>query len=116
MATLMGTAPTKLIKAAGQCETTAQYIEGMRQRVQTIKGDLMAAGWKGGASQQFGKALDAWDVDFQQVIKILESIYDKLNMGAGVYSTAAQQNMDISSGLNSAGAGGRIDSLINASS
>ena len=116
MSTLMGTSPTKLIKAAGQCETTAQYIEGMRTRVQTIKADLMAAGWKGGASQQFGKALDAWDVDFRQVIKILETIYDRLNVGAGVYSNAAQQNMDISSGLNSAGSGGRIDSLINASS
>ncbi|MEU7832134.1 MULTISPECIES: WXG100 family type VII secretion target [unclassified Nonomuraea] len=115
MATLMGTAPSKLTKAAGQCEVTAQYIEGMRQRVQTIKGDLMAAGWKGGAAGQFGKALDAWDVDFRQVIKILEDIYDKLNINAGVYSNAAQQNMDISSGLNSAGVGGRIDSLINAS-
>jgi WXG100 family type VII secretion target len=85
----------------------------MRQRVQTIKGDLMAAGWKGGASQQFGKALDQWDLDFRAVIKILEGIYDKLNIGAGVYADAAQQNMDLSSGLNSAGSGGRIDTLIN---
>jgi WXG100 family type VII secretion target len=110
---LFGASPTELTTSAGYCEETAQYIEGMRQRVQTIKGDLMAAGWKGGASQQFGKALDQWDLDFRAVIKILEGIYDKLNIGAGVYADAAQQNMDLSSGLNSAGSGGRIDTLIN---
>jgi WXG100 family type VII secretion target len=111
----MGTAPTKLIKAAGQCESAAQYIEGMRKRVETIKGDLLAAGWKGGAAGQFGKALEAWDLDFRQVIKILEDIYDKLNINAGVYADAAQQNMDLSGALTSAGSGGRIDSLINLS-
>src|ERR1044072_1086522 len=113
MATLMGTAPTKLIKAAGQCEVTAQYIEGMRQRVQTIKGDLMAAGWKGGAAGKFGQALYAWVGEFRQLIKILEDIYDKLNINADVYSNSAQQNMDLSGQLTSAGGGGRIDSLIN---
>ncbi|MEV6151127.1 WXG100 family type VII secretion target [Nonomuraea sp. NPDC052129] len=113
--TLVGTAPSKLIKAAGQCESAAQYIEGMRQRVQTIKGELMATGWKGNAGVKFGQALDAWDVDFHKVIKLLEDIYDKMNINAKVYADAAQHNMDLSSGLNSAGSGGRIDSLINAS-
>jgi len=121
MAELYGASASQLTTAAGYCQDTAQYIEGMRQRVQEIKGDLTGQGWKGGAAQKFGTALDAWDIEFKAVIRILESMYDKLNMGAGVYKNAAEQNMDLSgsltgdgSALNRDGSGGRIDSLINA--
>jgi len=111
---LYGASPTQLTNAAGYCQDTAQYIEGMRQRVQQIKGDLTAQGWKGGAAQKFSSALDQWDVEFKAVIKILEDIYDRLNIGAGVYKNAADQNMDVAGGFASAGQAGRIDSLINA--
>ncbi|WP_219467204.1 WXG100 family type VII secretion target [Nonomuraea rhizosphaerae] len=112
---LFGAAPSDLTKAAGYCENTAQYIEGMRQRVQVIKGDLQ---WKGGAYLNFAKAMDQWDLDFKAVIKILEGIYDKLNVGAGVYSQAAAEteNMNITGGQAGAGSAGRIDDLINSSS
>jgi WXG100 family type VII secretion target len=112
---LYGASPTQLTNAAGYCQDTAQYIEGMRQRVQQIKGDLTTQAWKGGAAQKFSSALDQWDVEFKAVIKILEDIYDRLNIGAGVYRNAADQNMDIAGGFAGAGPqGGRIDSLINA--
>lgn len=111
---LYGASPTQLTNAAGYCQDTAQYIEGMRQRVQQIKGDLTTQGWKGGAAQKFGTALDQWDVEFKAVIKILEDIYDRLNIGAGVYRNAADENMNIAGGFAGAGQGGRIDSLINA--
>ncbi|NRQ39080.1 WXG100 family type VII secretion target [Nonomuraea sp. NN258] len=111
---LYGASPTQLTNAAGYCQDTAQYIEGMRQRVQAIKGDLTSQGWKGGASQKFSQALDQWDVEFRGVIKILEDIYDRLNVGAGVYRNAADQNMDLSGALTRDGSAGRIDSLINA--
>ncbi|MCK2221294.1 WXG100 family type VII secretion target [Actinomadura sp. ATCC 31491] len=108
---LYGASPTQLTTAAGYCQDTAQYIEGMRQRVQEIKAGLK---WQGGAYQKFSNAMDQWDVEFKGVIKILEDIYDKLNMGAGVYRNAADQNMDIVGGFASDGNAGRIDSLINA--
>ncbi|MER7363336.1 WXG100 family type VII secretion target [Nonomuraea wenchangensis] len=109
---LYGASPTQLTTAAGYCQDTAQYIEGMRQRVVEIKAGLQ---WQGGAYKKFSEAMDQWDVEFKGVIKILEGIYDKLNIGAGVYRNAADQNMDIVGGFASAGAsGGRIDSLINA--
>jgi WXG100 family type VII secretion target len=111
---LYGASPTQLTTAAGYCQDTAQYIEGMRQRVQQIKTDLTTQGWKGGAAQKFAGALDQWDGEFRGVIKILEDIYDRLNIGAGVYRNAADQNMDIAGGFVRDGQAGRIDSLINA--
>ncbi|WP_327087495.1 WXG100 family type VII secretion target [Nonomuraea sp. NBC_01738] len=111
---LYGASPTQLTNAAGYCQDTAQYIEGMRVRVTEIKGDLTSQGWRGGASQKFGIALDQWDTEFRAVIKILEDIYDRLNIGAGVYKNAAEQNMDLSGSLSRDGSAGRIDSLINA--
>ncbi|PZG17907.1 WXG100 family type VII secretion target [Nonomuraea aridisoli] len=109
---LYGASPTQLTTAAGYCQSTAQYIEGMRLRVQEIKAGLQ---WQGGAYNQFAQAMNRWDTEFTQVIKILEDIYDRLNIGAGVYRNAADENMDIAGGFNSAGhSGGRIDSLINA--
>ncbi|MGW4792819.1 WXG100 family type VII secretion target [Nonomuraea sp. MG754425] len=110
---LYGASVTQLTNAAGYCQETAQYIEGMRQRVEQIKADLTTQGWQGGASQKFATALTAWDGEFKGVIRILEQIYDKLNMGAGVYKNAADQNMDIAGGFVSAGEAGRVDSLIN---
>ncbi|MGI5269182.1 WXG100 family type VII secretion target [Nonomuraea sp. CA-218870] len=110
---LYGASPAQLQTAAGHCEKTAQQIEAMRQRVEQIKGDLTTQGWKGGAAQRFAQALTAWDGEFKQVIKILEDIYDRLNMGAGVYRNAAEQNMDIAGNFTGGGQGGRIDSLIN---
>lgn len=109
---LYGASPTQLTNAAGYCQDTAQYIEGMRQRVQTIKNNLTTQGWKGGAAQKFGQALDQWDVEFKAVIKSLEDIYDRLNIGAGVYKNAADENMDLAGRATTAGAG-RVDSLIN---
>ncbi|TMR96077.1 WXG100 family type VII secretion target [Nonomuraea basaltis] len=111
---LYGASPTQLTNAAGYCQDTAQYIEGMRQRVEQIKADLTTQGWKGGASQKFSAALTQWDGEFKGVIKILEDIYDRLNIGAGVYRNAADQNMDIAGGFAGSGEAGRIDSLINA--
>ncbi|MFC5815483.1 WXG100 family type VII secretion target [Nonomuraea harbinensis] len=111
---LYGASPTQLTNAAGYCQDTAQYIEGMRQRVQQIKADLTSQGWQGGAAQRFSTALDQWDGEFKGVIKILEDIYDRLNIGAGVYRNAADQNMDIAGGFVGDGGAGRIDSLINA--
>lgn len=111
---LYGASPTQLTNAAGYCQDTAQYIEGMRQRVTEIKGDLTSQGWRGGAAQKFSHALDQWDTEFRAVIKILEDIYDRLNIGAGVYKNAAEQNMDLSGSLTRDGSAGRIDSLINA--
>ncbi|RSN14370.1 hypothetical protein DMB42_07595 [Nonomuraea sp. WAC 01424] len=110
---LYGASPTQLTNAAGYCQDTAQYIEGMRQRVQTIKGDLTTQGWRGGAAQKFSHALDEWDVEFKAVIKILEDIHDRLNMGAGVYRNAADQNMELSGSLARDGLTGRIDNVIN---
>ncbi|MFC4120083.1 WXG100 family type VII secretion target [Nonomuraea zeae] len=110
---LYGASPTQLTNAAGYCQDTAQYIEGMRQRVQAIKADLTTQGWRGGAAQKFSGALDQWDVEFRAVIKILEDIHDRLNIGAGVYRNAADQNMDLSGSLVRDGAAGRIDSVIN---
>ncbi|MGI5283937.1 WXG100 family type VII secretion target [Nonomuraea polychroma] len=101
-----------MTNAAGYCQDTAQYIEGMRQRVQAIKNQLTTQGWKGGASAKFSAALDQWDVDFRAVIQSLEGIYDKLNMGAGVYKNAAEENMDLAGAATTAGAS-RVDSLIN---
>ncbi|MEV0307404.1 WXG100 family type VII secretion target [Nonomuraea fuscirosea] len=109
---LYGASPTQLTNAAGYCEETAQYIEGMRQRVQAIKTQLTTQGWKGGASQKFSGALDQWDLEFKAVIKSLEDIYDRLNIGAGVYKNAADENMDLAGRATGAGAG-RVDSLIN---
>nr|WP_281287113.1 WXG100 family type VII secretion target [Nonomuraea turkmeniaca] len=112
---LYGASPTQLTNAAGYCQDTAQYIEGMRLRVEEIKAGLTTEGWKGGASEKFATALTQWDTEFKGVIQILEDIYDRLNMGAGVYRNAADQNMDIAGGFAGAGeVGGRIDSLINA--
>lgn len=108
---LYGASPTQLIAAAGHCQDTAQYIEGMRVRVQEIKAGLE---WQGGAYKKFSSAMDQWDVEFKGVIQILEDIYDRLNMGAGVYRNAADQNMDLTQGFASDGNAGRIDSLINA--
>ncbi|MEU1387764.1 MULTISPECIES: WXG100 family type VII secretion target [unclassified Nonomuraea] len=102
-----------MTNAAGYCQDTAQYIEGMRQRVQTIKGDLTTQGWRGGAAQKFGHALDEWDVEFKAVIRILEDIHDRLNIGAGVYRNAADQNMELSGSLARDGFTGRIDNVIN---
>ncbi|GAA2320246.1 hypothetical protein GCM10010149_86380 [Nonomuraea roseoviolacea subsp. roseoviolacea] len=112
-AALAATSPTSLKKAAGYCQTTAQYIEGQRRRVQEIKAYIMA-NWESNAARAFGRALDQWDVEFNQVIKILEGIYDKLNIGAGVYANAADHDMDLVHGLMQAGQSGGIDSLINA--
>ncbi|TYB64392.1 WXG100 family type VII secretion target [Nonomuraea sp. PA05] len=109
---LYGASPTQLTNAAGYCQNTAQYIEGMRLRVQEIKGDLTTQGWRGRASEEFGRALDNWDAEFKAVIRILEDIHDRLNMGAGVYRNAADQNMDLSGTLTREGYG-RIDSVIN---
>ncbi|MEV0617185.1 WXG100 family type VII secretion target [Nonomuraea sp. NPDC050404] len=109
---LYGASPTQLTTAAGYCETTAQHIEGMRQRVQTIKTQLTTQGWKGGASQKFAQALDAWDIDFKAVIKILEDIHDRLNMGAGVYRNAADENMQLAGRATAAGSNA-VDSAIN---
>ncbi|MGP3955566.1 WXG100 family type VII secretion target [Nonomuraea sp. 3N208] len=104
-----------MTNAAGYCQDTAQYIEGMRQRVEQIKTGLTTEGWKGGASEKFAAALTVWDTEFKGVIQVLEDVYDRLNMGAGVYRNAADQNMDIAGGFAGAGeVGGRIDSLINA--
>ncbi|MCF6467749.1 WXG100 family type VII secretion target [Nonomuraea sp. MG754425] len=111
---LFGASPTQLANAAGYCQDTAQYIEGMRQRVQTIKGELTTQGWRGGAAQKFSAALDQWDVEFKAVIQILEDIHDRLNIGAGVYRNAAEQNMDLSGSLARDGYLGRIDSVVNA--
>lgn len=110
---LYGASPTQLTNAAGYCQDTAQYIEGMRQRVQTIKGDLTNQGWRGAAARKFGAALDQWDREFKDVIGILEDIHDRLNIGAGVYRNAADQNMDLSGSLTRDGSLGRIDSVIN---
>jgi WXG100 family type VII secretion target len=101
-----------LTNAAGYCQDTAQYIEGMRQRVQAIKNQLTTQGWQGGAAKKFSDALDLWDVDFKAVIQSLEDIYDKLNMGAGVYKNAADENMDLAGTATTAGAN-RVESLIN---
>ncbi|MFI7616282.1 WXG100 family type VII secretion target [Nonomuraea terrae] len=111
---LYGASPTQLTNAAGYCQDTAQYIEGMRLRVQEIKATLTTQGWKGNASARFSQALDQWDGEFKGVIKVLEDIYDRLNIGAGVYRNTADQNMDIAGGFARTGESGRIDSLINA--
>ncbi|MEV0196945.1 WXG100 family type VII secretion target [Nonomuraea sp. NPDC050691] len=113
-AALSAHAATSLVKAAGYCQNTAQYIEGMRQRVAGIKAEIMTK-WEGDAARAFGGALDQWDVEFKQVRQILESIYDKLNINAKVYSEANDHNMDLARGLVNAGEGGRIDTLINSS-
>ncbi|MEV0148077.1 MULTISPECIES: WXG100 family type VII secretion target [unclassified Nonomuraea] len=109
---LAGTSPTSLTKAAGYCESTAQYIEGQRRRVQEIKA-FIRANWEANAARAFGNALDQWDVEFNQVIKILEGIYNKLNAGAKVYANAAAEDMDLVHGLMGTGQTGGIDSLIN---
>ncbi|NUW40960.1 WXG100 family type VII secretion target [Nonomuraea rhodomycinica] len=111
-AALAATSPTSLKKAAGYCQTTAQYIEGQRRRVQDIKAYIMV-NWESNAARAFGRALDQWDIEFNQVIKILEGIYDKLNIGAGVYANAADDDMDLVQGLMNTGQTGGIDSLIN---
>lgn len=108
---LYGASPTQLTSAAGKCEDAAREIEGLRLKVKQIKAGLQ---WQGGAYNKFAGAMDQWDIEFQRVIKILETIYDRLNIGAGVYRNAADQNMDIAGGFIGGGqSGGRIDSLIN---
>ncbi|MGW0801882.1 WXG100 family type VII secretion target [Nonomuraea sp. NPDC002799] len=109
----VGASPAQLIKAAGHCQQTAQYIEGMRQRVEAINSGLVNQGWKGDAAQAFGRALTSWDGEFKKVIALLEQMYDKMNMNAGVYRNAADQDMDLMGSLTSAGEAGRIDNLIN---
>ncbi|MFI9550147.1 WXG100 family type VII secretion target [Nonomuraea endophytica] len=110
---LYGASPTQLTNAAGYCQDTAQYIEGMRQRVQVIKGELTIDGWRGGAAQVFSEKLNQWDTSFKAVIQILVDIHDRLNQGAGVYRNAAEQNMDLTGSLTTDGFSRRIDSVIN---
>lgn len=106
-----GASAQQLTTAAGYCEDTATYIEGMRQRVAEISQGLK---WQGGAYTKFAGAMVQWDGDFHQLIRNLESIYDRLNIAAGTYKNAEDQSMDLSGSLIHAGDSGRIDQLINA--
>jgi WXG100 family type VII secretion target len=122
--TLFGASPTQLRNAAGYCQDTAQYIEGMRLRVEQIKTDLTTRDWEGGAAQKFVGVMAQWDTEFKGVIRILEDIYDRLNVGSINYATAeaeaealaqaqAQADMDLEGAHTGDGTAGRIDSLIN---
>lgn len=108
---LYGASESQLTNAARYCQETAQYIEGMRRRVEEIKAGLK---WQGGGYQKFAVVMQQWDAEFKGVIANLEGIYDKLNIGAKIYANANQQNMDLIGSLTADGSAGRIDSLINA--
>ncbi|QYC38717.1 WXG domain conatining protein [Nonomuraea coxensis DSM 45129] len=110
---LYGASPQQLTTAAGYCENTVQYIEGMRKRVEAIKAGLA---WQGGAYKKFSEAMVQWDMDFAAVNKILDGIKQKLIDNAGGYRNVAGENEGIVGGFYAAGAGANnIDLLINAS-
>lgn len=116
-------AAPQMEKAAGYCKETAQYIEGLRKRVDGIRAALVSPGnWQSTAAGQFSAALVTWDEQFRKVIRSLETIHDNLLYNTKNYSAAELEGYAWTGevagtpGLSGSADGreGRIDNLINA--
>jgi WXG100 family type VII secretion target len=113
---LFGASPEQLKAAAGHVERTAQYIEGLRKGVSNTVQELVASGsashWEGGAAIKYRQHMDAWDGACRRVIQDLETMYDNMNVGAGIYAAAEADAHDMNLGGVAANEN-RVDSLIN---
>jgi WXG100 family type VII secretion target len=97
-----------LRSAAIRVVDASQEIEGMRQRVNTLTEQLLAAGggWTGPAANTYRRAMAGWSEKAATVRRDLEVIADNMHLNAATYGDA---NDDIGAGMN------KVDALINGS-
>ncbi|SFL16222.1 WXG100 family type VII secretion target [Streptosporangium canum] len=95
----------KIREASLQVADTAQFVDGLRRRVNDDTALLMTSGWLGPAAGKFKLAMEAWDTQALRIRQDLETIAENMGMNSVTYS---QADDDVQQGMN------RVDSLINA--
>lgn len=116
---ITGYSPEKLTQAAGLVEQAGREIEGLRKGVEAKVQELLGAaarlhnprdvGWGGAAAERYRAAMHDWDLQAKKILGSLERIFDNLNVSAGQYRQAADDNMNLNVGANTNG----VNDLIN---
>ncbi|MER7501182.1 WXG100 family type VII secretion target [Nonomuraea pusilla] len=104
MTDFFGANPKQIKAASGHVVDTAQYIEGLREAVESTANGLLHTGWLGPAAAKFQRAMTVWDHSMRSVRQDLEGIAEKMGINAITYSGADENVQD---------AVGRVESLIN---
>ncbi|SEM05420.1 WXG100 family type VII secretion target [Nonomuraea pusilla] len=104
MTDFFGANPTQIKAASGHVVDTAQYVEGLREAVESTANGLLHTGWLGPAASKFQRAMTVWDQSMRSVRQDLEGIAERMGINAITYSAADQDVQD---------AVGRVESLIN---
>ncbi|MFI6596331.1 WXG100 family type VII secretion target [Nonomuraea sp. NPDC050536] len=105
---ITGYSPEKLTQAAGLVEQAGREIEGLRKGVEVKVQELLGAaarlhnprdvGWSGAAAEKYRAAMHDWDLQAKNILASLERIFDNLNISAGQYSKASDDNMNLKVG------------------
>jgi WXG100 family type VII secretion target len=95
--------PAKMHLAAGQVDTAAQVINGLRQQIRSHHAAL-AGGWKSTASSVYQGVAADWDRRLGIILQNLDLIHQKLDSNQVQYQTNEQ---DV------ALAGNKISQLLN---
>jgi WXG100 family type VII secretion target len=79
--------------AAGQVDDSANMIRGLQSQLQGHKAEVRAQ-WEGNASMAFETVFNAFDRDFNQVLKAMEGMYEALVHTKLVYEAKEQEAGD----------------------
>lgn len=66
-----------MAQAAQRLEDAASTTRGIKSKLQSHKGELLAS-WEGNAARTFASVFDQFDADFQKVLRTMEEMHGKL--------------------------------------